>query len=153
MAQAPWDREPSPRRGFTLIREANAFELGPVVVCSDGSPEGLRAVEAATREALPRSANLIVLDHGEPDLRQLITHPDNGSTAVLISAIAGALQSPQVEVLRVEEPGPDLDEVSRYCREVGASLLVLTRKQADRLSAATSCDILTIAQRPSMTAS
>ncbi len=107
MAQASW-AQPSPRRGFTLIREADTLESGPVVVCCDGSPESLRAVEAAAREALLRSANLVVLDQGEHDLRQLIAHPANGSTAVLISAVARALQSPRVEVLRVEGLGPDL---------------------------------------------
>lgn len=157
MAQPLWDQQPSPRRGFTLVQEARAVKVGPVVVCSDGSVESLRAVESAAREALPRSASMTVLDHGVPGLRQMVAHPAAGSQEALMAAVAGALQNPRVEVLQEASAEPDLDVVSKYCKEVHASLLVLTREQAERfalrrhdwsLATAAPCDVLMIGTNP-----
>lgn len=109
--------EPSPRRGFTVVGD-HTTDIGPIVVRVDGSSESYRALRAAAEMAMTRSCGVVVLEHessaGFPELDER-----DRSTALSI------LRNSNVTVMATLLE--DIEMLSRRCRELQASMLVLSQ--------------------------
>lgn len=109
----------SPRRGFTRVAASRAG-IGPVVVVVDDSPTGLDALETASREASERANPLHVLDYGQTPVESRVGAADGPGDPR--PRLVGLLSRQHVSVV----PSPLAHRgVVGYCRQVGASLLVI----------------------------
>lgn len=108
--------EPSPRRGFTVVGD-HVTEVGPVVVRVDGSSESYRALRAAAEVAMARSCGVVVLEHEGSSLFPDLEERDRATAQSI-------LRNSNVSVLATISE--DIEQVSRRCRELRASMLVLS---------------------------
>ena len=92
-------------------------EIGPVVVRVDGSLDSYRALRAAAEVAMSRSCGIVVLEHESSSQFPNLEERER-STAVAI------LRNSNVTVLATLVE--DVDHLTKRCRELRASMLVLS---------------------------
>lgn len=115
--------EPSPRRGFTVVGD-HITEIGPVVVRVDGSSESYRALRAAAEVAMARSCGVVVLEHESSSLFPDLEERDRATAKSI-------LRNSNVSVLATMPE--DIEELVRRCRELKASMLVLSHVEFGEL--------------------
>lgn len=118
-------------------------QAGPVVVGVDGSSQSLVAVEAAIEQAVLRGTDLHVVHCA--DITPAILHLAGGVTVdtrelaerdheAVWEAVAPALENAPVTVTRIDLAGYPSDELTRYCDENDAALLVVGTRGRGRVA-------------------
>lgn len=121
-------REHSPRPGFTLV--GGLPGAGPVVVRVDGSRESFGAMRTAANHAMSRSCGLVIIGRVAgpvPSPDAVFDDLDERERAVAV----GILRNSHVTL--VPRASPVLDDVLEQCYVLGASLLVLNRREIEAL--------------------
>lgn len=126
MSVMPANR-PSPRPGFTHVANAHTDRDGPVVVVVSEFPGSVAALRHAAGEAARRSVRLHVVDTcptgaAKDRLAGESEFVDPGERETALSV----LRNPRVVVSHVDIANPN--DLSGYCKEVGASLLVVGKR-------------------------
>jgi nucleotide-binding universal stress UspA family protein len=120
-------------------------DLGPVVVGFDGSDTSMSALERAMREAAWRGVALHVLHALDvtPAVLHLAgnqtisTHELAESDRVEVwKRAAPILDNAGLEVVKVNRDGKPATALSDYCREIGASVLVVGPRGRGRVTGA-----------------
>lgn len=125
LAQHGWKSKPSPRRGFTVVEASRDVATCPVVVVLHDSNHALRLFRSALDEAMTRSRHLVVLDCGNPSLRDQLNDEEREVDPREQSALRALWTNPHVSVVRMEPVEADLTKTISYCETVKASLLIL----------------------------
>lgn len=112
-------RNPPPRRGFTQALSDDRVTTSPVVAGLDHSQMSMQVLLKAADEAAHRSAHLHIVVGG-PSQESLESAAVDERELRTISSI---LRNRHVTIYPTEEAGADL--LLAYCREVGATLLVV----------------------------
>lgn len=115
-----------------MVDASRDVALSPVVVAVPDMPQATRLFRLALDEAMTRTRELVVLDHGTIPLRDAMEGEPPGIGSREQAVLRALSSNPHVRLIRTEPVAPvDIGHVVRYCETIRASLLVLAAEQID----------------------
>lgn len=123
LARHGWKRNPTPRRGFTVVEASREAVGAPVVVALHDADRAVHLFRSAVEESMGRLCDLVVLDFGENSLREQLV--STSAPTRELNELRAFCANPHVRLIRQHPADASVERTVSYCESIGACLLIL----------------------------